>query len=111
MPPTIILIRHAQALHNVNKDYSIPDPPLSELGVSQCSKLRTRLREQVAQGHFDRPELIVTSPMRRTLQTTTLALDWLIDGSDGNGKVPVIPSADWQGEFAALLFSTATCTH
>jgi hypothetical protein len=37
---------------------------------------------------------IIVSPMRRTIQTALIALDWLID--DG---VPVEPDARWQGAY------------
>ena len=38
MPPQIHLIRHAEAIHNVTKDFSIRDPGLTELGVLQSKK-------------------------------------------------------------------------
>ncbi|CAG8983919.1 hypothetical protein HYALB_00006886 [Hymenoscyphus albidus] len=86
MPPTVILIRHAQALHN----YSIPDPPLSSpLGFEkQCTELQEALKtDPIAQ----KAELIVISPMRRTLQTAQQGLGFLIDRG-----VPVILRAEWQ---------------
>jgi broad specificity phosphatase PhoE len=102
MPPTVILIRHGEALHNaMNKFQSstkmlfvksnillqsqqmlltspdssyrqIRDPPLTPLGTSQCEALRTHLQS------FDlaqKVEFIVVSPMRRALQTMELSLD------------------------------------
>jgi len=39
----------------------------------------------------DKVDLIVSSPLRRTLQTTQLGLGWLIER-----KVPIIPRAGWQ---------------
>ncbi|KAH7062271.1 histidine phosphatase superfamily, partial [Macrophomina phaseolina] len=89
MPPTLILIRHAEALHNVDKDYSIPDPVLSQLGLQQCVQLRDHLRQHLPLA--DQAELIVVSPMRRTLQTALLGLDWLIEKG-----VPVRLDAGWQ---------------
>ncbi|KAF2280954.1 phosphoglycerate mutase-like protein [Westerdykella ornata] len=89
MPPTLLLIRHAQALHNIASDYTLHDPPLSKLGEQQCTELAESLKkEKIAQD----VELIVVSPMRRTLQTMKLALGWLIDEK----KVPVLPDAGWQ---------------
>ncbi|KAI1812761.1 hypothetical protein GGS20DRAFT_556556 [Poronia punctata] len=35
----IIITRHAQAEHNVHLDYSIPDPPLTPLGIKQAASL------------------------------------------------------------------------
>src|SRR5438094_7162273 len=63
MPPTIHLVRHAQALHNATKDYSIHDPELTQLGLRQCSKLASRFP------HFGKIECVLASPMTRTIQT------------------------------------------
>ncbi|KAF2737843.1 phosphoglycerate mutase-like protein [Polyplosphaeria fusca] len=89
MAPTIILIRHAQALHNVARDWSLPDPPLTELGRQQCAELQESLK---ASSIANEVELIITSAMRRTLETTTLGLDWLIKEKN----VQVLPDAGWQ---------------
>ncbi|KAF2658240.1 phosphoglycerate mutase-like protein [Lophiostoma macrostomum CBS 122681] len=89
MPPTLILIRHAQALHNVADDWSLHDPPLSALGEEQCAELQQTLKqEEIA----DKVELIVVSAMRRTLQTAKLGLGWLYEDK----KIPVLPDAGWQ---------------
>ncbi|GAW13074.1 hypothetical protein ANO14919_024520 [Xylariales sp. No.14919] len=88
MPPTLILIRHAQAEHNETKDYSIHDPSLTKLGREQCVKLRKGLIEDpLAQ----QAELIITSPMRRTIQTALDTVDWLIEKG-----VKIQADADWQ---------------
>lgn len=47
----------------------------------------------------ERAELIVVSPMRRTLQTALLGLDWLVEKG-----VPLRPDAGWQGMFRSLQF-------
>ncbi|KAI5272220.1 hypothetical protein E4T47_04461 [Aureobasidium subglaciale] len=105
MPPTVILIRHGQALHNINhklslktpcltrpaQEWEIPDPELSELGQQQCRTLEQHLRQHLPLA--DKVERIITSPMRRTLETTTLGLDWLIKRG-----IPVEASALWQGK-------------
>jgi broad specificity phosphatase PhoE len=88
MPPTLILIRHAQALHNVAGDWSFHDPKLSELGEQQSRELHESLK---ASKIGNEVELIVVSAMRRTLQTATIGLDWLI-----KNKVKVMPDANWQ---------------
>jgi broad specificity phosphatase PhoE len=87
MPPTLILIRHAQALHNVASDWSIHDPPLSELGEQQSAELHEALKDNKL---ANAAELIVVSPMRRTLQTASIGLDWLIKKG-----TPVLPDANW----------------
>ncbi|KAE9362972.1 phosphoglycerate mutase-like protein [Stipitochalara longipes BDJ] len=69
MAPTLILIRHAEGIHNVQRDFTIHDPPLTTLGLdTQCADLSTAL-----QSHPLAPKisLVVTSPLTRTLQTAT----------------------------------------
>ncbi|OSS54605.1 hypothetical protein B5807_01650 [Epicoccum nigrum] len=87
MPPTLILIRHAQALHNATSDWSIHDPPLTDLGRHQSAELHESLQ---ASSLAQKTDLIVVSPMRRTLETMTIGLDFLIKKG-----VPVLPDANW----------------
>ncbi|PMD51838.1 phosphoglycerate mutase-like protein [Hyaloscypha bicolor E] len=90
MAPTVILIRHAQALHNVAQDYHLHDPPLSDLGFGpQCDELAKYLQTEVPIAQ--KVDLIVISPMRRTLQTAQQGLGWLMERG-----VPVILRAEWQ---------------
>ncbi|KAI8935718.1 hypothetical protein NX059_007239 [Plenodomus lindquistii] len=88
MPPTLLLIRHAQAEHNVTSDWSIRDAPLTEVGKHQCVELQESLRKSEIGNQV---EAIVVSAQRRTLETATIGLDWLIKKG-----VPVTPSALWQ---------------
>ncbi|CAO1627556.1 unnamed protein product [Sympodiomycopsis kandeliae] len=65
---TVIICRHSQAEHNVRDEYHIPDAPLTKpIGVSQAAKLPDFTKQ--LQGQVD---LIITSPLKRTLQTTLL---------------------------------------
>ena len=134
MAPTIIFIRHAEALHSkcfvkspfsfsytefltnhvqmspispspqmwsskpssikANKiplqDYTTHDPPLTTHGLeSECSSLSQHLQKHVPLIH--QVELIVTSPLTRTLQTTQHTLGFLIQRG-----VKVIPLAELQ---------------
>jgi broad specificity phosphatase PhoE len=89
MPPTLVLVRHAEALHNMTNDHTLRDPELSSLGLQQCAALRDKLKKAFPK--IGEVGLIVASPMRRTLQTASIALDWLI--SEG---VKVEVDADWQ---------------
>ncbi|KAL7920801.1 histidine phosphatase superfamily [Trichoderma austrokoningii] len=89
MPPTIVLIRHAQALHNEAKDHSIPDPRLTDLGLQQCAQLRQNLVQRFSA--FEGRIAIVASPMMRTLQTASLAADWLVERG-----IKIEADADWQ---------------
>jgi len=59
---TIVLIRHGQAEHNVNEDYTIFDPALTKLGVQQSKDLSVKFSSINI-------DLIVVSPLRRTVQT------------------------------------------
>ena len=56
-------------------DYSIRDPPLTPQGLVQCEDLQNRLKKLAL---INDVGLIVTSPMRRALQTTQQGLDWLL---------------------------------
>lgn len=70
MAPTLHLVRHAQGLHNLNADNTkIHDPDLTSLGEQQCAEL---------QKHFpyhQGVDLIVSSPIRRTLYTALLSFE------------------------------------
>ncbi|KAK1775027.1 phosphoglycerate mutase-like protein [Copromyces sp. CBS 386.78] len=91
MPPTLILVRHAEALHNVDKDYSIHDPPLSELGQTQCRSLRKHFFKTEVPNKYQ-ISLIIVSPMRRTMETALLSF--------GNyakeNNIPIVAHAGWQ---------------
>ncbi|KAI1329641.1 phosphoglycerate mutase-like protein [Xylariaceae sp. FL0255] len=89
MAPTIILIRHAQALHNVNDDWGIFDPALTEKGIEQCQSLEAQLGKDFP--YSKEKCRIVVSPSTRTLQTVRHSLQWLIDHG-----VPVDVRAEWQ---------------
>ncbi|KAF2405427.1 phosphoglycerate mutase-like protein [Trichodelitschia bisporula] len=72
MPPhTIILIRHAQAEHNISQNYTLPDPPLSPLGLRQLPHLTHALRTSPLAAQIT---TLLTSPATRTLQTTQAVL-------------------------------------
>ncbi|KAK5111401.1 hypothetical protein LTR85_012175 [Meristemomyces frigidus] len=63
----IILTRHAQAEHNVDLDYSIHDAPLTPLGKKQAASLAPKVSDLAKE-----VELVASSPLKRTLQTTKL---------------------------------------
>jgi broad specificity phosphatase PhoE len=60
------LVRHAQGEHNVGgpENINIPDPELTADGRAQCATLARSFAY-----HDRRPLLLVSSPLRRTLQT------------------------------------------
>lgn len=83
---TIYLIRHAQAEHNVKEEYHIPDAPLTQLGKQQAKHLIQNYPHLGQPG--SRPEVIFTSPLIRTIQTTQIGL--------GSLDIPVIAVAELQ---------------
>lgn len=122
MAPRVVLIRHAQALHNVNnkypsqygprqmltispQDYTIQDPFLSDLGVEQCKALEQSLRDRFDDLSLKPTEIaIIASPMRRTLQTAQLATSWLTKKG-----VKVVADANWQGSSLRLASRSPRC--
>jgi broad specificity phosphatase PhoE len=68
MPPTIHLVRHGQAVHNLSQaNNHLPDPELTALGEEQARGLIPKFPE------LANVQLIVSSPLRRTIQTALLA--------------------------------------
>ena len=64
MPPIIHLIRHAQGYHNLTlANHTLHDPLLTPLGISQCEALASSFP------FTDRIDLIVASPLKRTIYT------------------------------------------
>ncbi|WFC97551.1 hypothetical protein MYAM1_000265 [Malassezia yamatoensis] len=88
MAPTsrIFLTRHAQAEHNVEDDYSIPDAPLTPLGKRQAARLPSLSDE--LQNTVD---VILSSPLRRTLQTVSLGYPKAVKRLGGLSKVVCVP--------------------
>lgn len=83
----LILTRHAQAEHNVDLDYSIPDAPLTPLGKKQAASLARLIPELQQQA-----DLVVSSPLKRTLQTTKLGWGPAVERL-GLDKVVLLPQA------------------
>ncbi|KAF4955743.1 hypothetical protein FGADI_4314 [Fusarium gaditjirri] len=68
MPPIIHCVRHGQGVHNLSyANHDLPDPELTPLGEEQAQALTTRFPE------LANIELIVSSPLQRTIQTALLA--------------------------------------
>lgn len=68
MPPIIHLVRHGQGLHNLSyANLHLPDPGLTPLGEEQARGLISRFLG------LANVQLIVSSPLRRTIQTALLA--------------------------------------
>ena len=65
-PKLITLVRHGQAHHNVNTQYHLHDPYLTAEGESQCRTIPDRFPANPP------VDLLVTSPLKRTIQTTLI---------------------------------------
>ncbi|KAK0707822.1 histidine phosphatase superfamily [Lasiosphaeris hirsuta] len=89
MPPTLILVRHAEALHNATRDWFIHDPVLSELGRQQCAELKDHMITKIPSEI--EVDLIIVSPMIRTLETALLSFGPFIEQG-----VPIRAHAGWQ---------------
>lgn len=76
----------SQLIQNVEDDYSIPDAPLTDLGKRQASRLPglTPELQQTAQ-------VILSSPLRRTLQTVSLGFSDAVDRLGGHAEVVCLP--------------------
>ncbi|EDU42510.1 Phosphoglycerate mutase-like protein [Pyrenophora tritici-repentis] len=81
MTPCIYIIRHGEAAHNVHRGYAERDPPLTKRG-SRTTK-HTYLPTQ--------PDLILISPMKRTLQTAINMFPFLAGQAPSDIPVQVLP--------------------
>ncbi|PVH90691.1 phosphoglycerate mutase-like protein [Periconia macrospinosa] len=84
MASIIYLVRHAESEHNVSKDFSHLDPPLTTLGHTQASQLVSSFP------HPERIAVILSSPLRRAIQTSLAGFPHVLDkryydGSSGFG--------------------------
>lgn len=82
----VVICRHSQATHNVADDYSLPDAPLTDLGKIQASKLPEfvpQLQQQI--------DLVISSPLKRTLQTTLRGWGPAVQKLGGPRKVICLP--------------------
>ena len=73
MESQIHIVRHAESVHNVTKDFSPLDPSLTSLGFEQAAKLNQSFP------NADRIGIIITSPLRRAIQTALTAFPSILD--------------------------------
>jgi broad specificity phosphatase PhoE len=76
-PSLVHIIRHGQSLHNVDHGHVHPDPPLTQAGAQATTKLILPVN----------PDLIIISPMTRTVQTAINMFPYLSE--TGRPSVPV----------------------
>ncbi|KAF2722249.1 phosphoglycerate mutase-like protein [Polychaeton citri CBS 116435] len=84
----IFLTRHAQAEHNVDLDYTIPDAPLTPLGKKQAASLAPQIPQLQQEA-----DVIISSPLMRTLQTTYLGWGPAMQRLGGPKAVIALPQA------------------
>lgn len=84
MESKIFVIRHAESKHNVDKNLDQLDPGLTALGVEQAEQLGRTFPDPESVG------VILTSPLRRAIQTTLSAFPHVLDRGyyldDGHGR-------------------------
>jgi broad specificity phosphatase PhoE len=73
MASQIHLVRHAESLHNVTKDFSTLDPSLTEIGMEQAGQLVQNFTRSSSIG------VIITSPLKRAVQTTLAGFPHVLD--------------------------------
>ncbi|OQE15499.1 hypothetical protein PENSTE_c028G03196 [Penicillium steckii] len=95
------LVRHGQATHNPNHDITIPDPPLTETGIQQSIKLNEDFPYHQNVG------LVITSPLRRTLQTAIIGFSTCLDG--GTARLSLEPEIQAHSSRPCDTGSTVEC--
>jgi broad specificity phosphatase PhoE len=93
MPSTVYLVRHAESVHNVTKDFNLRDPGLTELGFTQAASLATSFPA------LSSIAIVLTSPLTRAIETTIAGFGAIIDnnflsetsGSEGGAKLILDP--------------------
>ena len=79
--PLVHIIRHGQALHNVTHGYPYRDPPLTDAGFEAAKKIELPAI----------PDLIVISPMTRTIQTALKAFPSILGSVPFQAEVQIWP--------------------
>lgn len=97
-------MRHGVAVHNVpdarTKQYPdiydprFTDPPLIPEGTHQASQVSLKIQQYLAAANGGRPDvdLVISSPLRRCLQTASLAFP--NQQRTGGAAVPTVPSGE-----------------
>lgn len=93
MPAIVYLVRHAESVHNVTKDFNLRDPGLTELGFTQAASLAASFPSQSSIA------IVLTSPLTRAIETTIAGFGAIIDkslrgetsGGEGGAKLILDP--------------------
>lgn len=99
MAPTIYIVRHAEGYHNSSYlGENIRDPFLTDKGKGQCEELCKNFP------HHDKIEVLMASPMKRTIQTCKYSFQPVVDRL---GKIVLAPLAQ---EASDESMDTGSCT-
>jgi len=80
MTSRIHIIRHGESQHNIQRDYPHPDPPLTKRGQGATKAISLPFA----------PDLILISPMTRTIQTAMNLFPWMHEAHrSSRGSIPV----------------------
>ncbi|KAF2148392.1 phosphoglycerate mutase-like protein [Myriangium duriaei CBS 260.36] len=79
--PLIHIIRHGESLHNVCRRYPHRDPPLTDAGQEATKKITITAV----------PDLVIVSPMTRTIQTAMNAFPAITSSHTARPEVQVWP--------------------
>ena len=79
--PLVHIIRHGQSLHNLEHGYPHRDPPLTDAGLNAAKHIRVSAI----------PDLILISPMTRTIQTALNAFPSILSSTPIQAEVQIWP--------------------
>ncbi|KAK0702490.1 histidine phosphatase superfamily [Apiosordaria backusii] len=74
--PTIFLVRHAESVHNVTKDFNLRDPGLTPVGHEQAASLGTSFPD------LSSIAVVISSPLTRAIETTLDAFGSILPGGN-----------------------------
>ena len=104
MAPTIHCVRHAQGYHNLSfANHSMLDPLLTTYGHKQCVELNSTF--PVPQISIN---LIVASPLRRTLHTAVLSFGEALKSSTCIPQIIALPEAQETSDYPCDTGSNVT---
>ncbi|KAF7585720.1 hypothetical protein BBP40_010245 [Aspergillus hancockii] len=92
MASKVHIVRHAESVHNISHDFSQFDPELTPLGLQQAMRLGHSFPYSPQVG------AIITSPLKRAVQTTLAAFPHILD------KRYFDPESGYGVESGAILF-------
>ncbi|KAJ6622219.1 phosphoglycerate mutase-like protein [Mycena sp. CBHHK59/15] len=80
-PRKIHILRHGQATHNVQRGYPLRDPPLTDQGLAEAGAISLPFRA----------DLVICSPMARTIQTAFAAFPDILQSQDSPVPLEIWP--------------------